>query len=193
MEVNTAHRCEMFTGIIERQGQIVSLTPTGAGRRLVVRAPGFWDDTGPGASVAVDGVCLTVARADGQTAEFDVVGETLARTTLGRARAGVQVNLEKSLRPDSRLDGHFVQGHVDGVGEIVRVEQKPHESKWWFKAPESVRKYIIPKGSIAIDGISLTIVDVTADAFSVVLIPTTLKITTLGSKRAGDSVNLEAT
>jgi len=182
---------EMFSGIIERQGEITGVHRTDAGRRLTIRAAGYWDELRPGASVAVDGVCLTLVERSGETGAFDVVGETLARSTLGRATAGGRVNLERSLRVGDRIDGHFVQGHVEGVGAIVRVDRSPGEQKWWIDAPRELMPCLMPKGSVSVDGISLTIVDVEPTRFSVVLIPTTLEMTTLGGKRAGDGVNLE--
>lgn len=182
----------MFSGIIEQTGEIIRLTSTAAGQRLAVRAAGYWRDVAPGASVAVDGVCLTVVQTSGDTAEFDVVGETLARSTLGRVGIGSRVNLERSLRADSRIDGHFVQGHVDGVGTVMRIDRERAAETWWFEAPPELAGYLLPKGSIAIDGISLTLVEVEGPRFSVALIPTTLQRTTLSAKRRGDAVNLES-
>lgn len=181
----------MFSGIIETRGRIVRVTETAAGKRLAIAARGYWTDLAGGASVAVDGVCLTMVSARDDNAEFDVIGETLQRSTLGRAAAGREVNLERSLRADGRIEGHFVQGHVDGIGEVTHVERGPQSAKWWFRAPSALRACLIPKGSIAIDGISLTIVDVDGDRFSAALIPTTLERTTLGEKGPGDAVNLE--
>ncbi len=181
----------MFTGIVERQGEIISAASSAAGRRLAIRAAGYWDELTLGASVAVDGVCLTIVEHRGDIAEFDVIGETLSRTTLNRAVAGRFVNLERSMRADARIDGHFVQGHVEAVSDVLRVEREPRSETWWFAVPEHVRRHLIPKGSIAVDGISLTLVDVRADRFSVSLIPTTLNLTTLGKKKPGDRANIE--
>lgn len=167
------------------------MRPTAAGARLAVRAADYWAESVPGASIAVDGVCLTVAEVRGDVAEFDVVGETLSRTTLGRAAAGRRVNLERAMRGDGRLDGHFVQGHVEGVGVVERVERGAGEEKWWFRVPAELTACMIPKGSIALDGISLTLVDVRDALISVVLVPTTLRVTTLGHKGPGDGVNIE--
>lgn len=182
----------MFNGIVETRGRIVRVAATAAGKRLAIAARAYWNGLNDGASVAVDGVCLTMISARDDSAEFDVIGETLQRSTLGRAAVGREVNLERSLRADGRIEGHFVQGHVDGIGEVTRVERGPQSAKWWFKAPSELRACLIPKGSIAIDGISLTIVDVDQECFSVALIPTTLERTTLGDKGPGDAVNLES-
>ena len=181
----------MFSGIIEAMGRISAVESRGGGRSLVVASPKYWADARTGASVAVDGVCLTVTRVRGDEASFDVIAETLRRSTLEEARPGGLVNLQKALAVGERIDGHFVQGHVDAVGTIVKVEQSDRESLWWFSTEAEARPYIVPKGSIAIDGISLTIADVRDTLFSVALIPTTLAQTTLGHKRAGDKVNIE--
>ncbi len=181
----------VFSGIIEATGRISTVEPCGGGRTLVVAAPKYWADVRMGASVAIDGVCLTVTRVRGDEASFDVIAETLRRSTLGEAGPGGLVNLQKSLTVGDRIDGHFVQGHVDALGTIAKVEQSERESIWWFSTDPEARPYIVPKGSIAIDGISLTIADVRDDLFSVALIPTTLAQTTLGQKRAGHKVNIE--
>ncbi len=145
----------------------------------------------PGSSIAIDGVCLTVTKIAGHTACFDVVAETLRRSTLGELRPGSRVNLQKSLRVGDRVDGHFVQGHVDAIGTVSRVESTQAESKWWIRIEADAMPCIVPKGSIAIDGISLTIANVQRDEFSVALIPTTLSRTTIGTKQVGARVNLE--
>jgi riboflavin synthase len=167
----------MFTGIVERIGRVVR-----PGRRLVVQT-GFRDLV-PGESVAVNGVCLTVARLQDDQAGFDLVPETLARTNLGRLRRGSAVNLERALRLGERLSGHIVQGHVDGTGGVLEV--RPLLKIGTPLAPE-----LVSKGSIAVDGVSLTVVDVEPDAFTVALIPTTRRRTTLGRLKKGDLVNLE--
>lgn len=181
----------MFSGIIDQIGDVASVQETVGGRCLEISAPGYWSGVDAGASIAIDGVCLTVTAIRGDAATFDVVAETLRRSTLGGVRTGGRVNLQKSLKAGDPIDGHFVQGHVDAVAKINRVEASPQESKWWFGLPPEVMRFIIPKGSVAIDGISLTIADRQADSFSVALIPTTLERTTIGSKRSGDSVNIE--
>ncbi len=181
----------MFSGIIDATGIIAASDVSDAGRRLVIRAPGYWADTIHGASVAIDGVCLTVTHADVEDAAFDVVAETLRRTTLGRLAPGDRVNLQKSLRVGDRVDGHFVQGHVDAIGEISRIDRDGGESMWWFEMDEEAMRYLIPKGSVAIDGISLTVAKIDGSQFGVAIIPTTLELTTLSSKRIGDTVNIE--
>lgn len=182
----------MFTGIIETTGRIVRTAPVAGGRKLCVDAGAVAADAVHGASIAVNGVCLTVTGVAGTQVDFDVISETLDRTNLGRLQAGDRVNLERSLRPDSRLDGHFVQGHVDGIGEVVRRVDTPKEWRLWVRADEAVQPYLVPKGSVAIDGISLTIASVERDVFSVAIIPTTLALTNLPQRKVGDRVNLES-
>lgn len=181
----------MFSGIIDAIGVIRDSRETANGRVLRVESPGYWRGVPEGASIAIDGVCLTLTGADEATADFDVIAETLRRTTIGERRPGDGVNLQKSLAVGDRIDGHFVQGHVDAVGTVSRVEQSEKESLWWIQAGPEAMTCITPKGSIAIDGISLTVAAVAGDAFSVALIPTTLERTTLGRKPAGARVNLE--
>ncbi len=181
----------MFTGIVERIGEVRSVAPQAAGARLSVVAAGYWEGLPSGASVAVDGVCLTLVGQRGDAAEFDVIHETLRRSTLGELKLGSQVNLERALQAGARLDGHFVQGHVDAVATIKRIDTSGGESRWTFGLDVKSLRYIIPKGGVAIDGISLTVTHVTADEFGVALIPATLERTTLGRKRAGERVNIE--
>lgn len=188
----------MFSGIIEGGGVVVSLSSaqrrTGQGpliQELSIRTAGLLADTQPGASVAINGVCLTLVEHQADRAVFDVVVETIRRTNLGRLQVGQAVNLERSLRPTDRIDGHFVQGHVDATGVIERIERQGGEHKLWIATDESAMRCIIPKGSIALDGVSLTVVDVQGGRFSVVLIPTTLERTTFGARREGDAVNIE--
>ncbi|HUR39075.1 MAG TPA: riboflavin synthase [Planctomycetota bacterium] len=167
----------MFTGIVARKGRVVR-----AGRKLVVETG--WKDLAHGESVSVAGVCLTVARLDGPTTAFDLVSETLKKTTLGWLRRGDRVNLERALRHGDRLSGHLVQGHVEGTGVVTRTGKT-------LRVETELASQMIPKGSITVDGVSLTIVDVEPGAFTVALIPTTRRITTLGSVRKGARVNLE--
>lgn len=181
----------MFTGIIETTGEITHTRTAPGGRRLAIRGPADWSDVVHGASIAVSGVCLTVAAMHNHLIEFDVITETLDRTTLAALVVGDRVNLERSLRVGDRLDGHFVQGHVDGTATVTRIISNPHESVVWLRADEALRAYIVPKGSIAMDGVSLTIAAVRADQFSVALIPTTLQRTTLERLKIGDRVNIE--
>jgi len=181
----------MFSGIIDAMGTVQESAAVTGGRRLVVAAAGYWTGVAPGASIAIDGVCLTVTELRGETAAFDVVAETLRKTTLGELQPGDAVNLQKSLAAGDRIDGHFVQGHVDGTALVQRVEQSPAEARWWFAPPRELLPYIIHKGSVAIDGISLTIAEVKKNVFAVALIPTTLERTTLGRKQSGARVNIE--
>ena len=181
----------MFSGIIDRIGEVASTRETPGGRALSIRADDYWSACPLGASIAIDGVCLTVTSIDTHIASFDVVAESLRRTTLGDLRPGAPVNLQKSLTPADRIDGHFVQGHVNAVATIARVESSHAESKWWFSVEGVAMDYVIPKGAIAVDGISLTIADVRDGLFSVALIPTTLDRTTLGRKKSGARVNIE--
>src|SRR5262245_51368332 len=180
----------MFTGLVESLGEVRELTAEGAGRALTIAAP-FAAELTLGESVAVNGTCLTVVSHGGATCRFEVGPETLLRTNLGDLRAGDRVNLERSLRVGDRLGGHWVQGHIDGVG---RIERRVPDGPWlgmWFTCPPELAAQMVPKGSVAVDGVSLTLVEVTAAGFSVALIPHTLDQTTLGFKRPGDAVNLE--
>ncbi len=181
----------MFTGIVESTGTIVETRVAAGGRRVRVDVGSMAGECRGGDSVCIQGVCLTVAGAEGTTLVFDVVRETLDRTTLGRKEVGDRVNLERSLRVGDRLDGHIVQGHIDGraVVEGMTVVGGDHVVR--FCADENLSPYLIPKGSIALDGVSLTLVEPRERRFSVALIPTTLERTTLGSLRVGDEVNVE--
>jgi riboflavin synthase alpha subunit len=181
----------MFSGIIDAIGNVRECRLTPGGQTLIIHAPDYWSDVGPGSSIAIDGVCLTLTRADRADAHFDVITETLRCTTLGNLQPGHGVNLQKSLSVGDRIDGHFVQGHVDAVATITRVEKSPRESVLWFMMDARAMAYIIPKGSVAIDGISLTIAEVSGGSFSVALIPTTLERTTIGKKAIQGRVNVE--
>jgi riboflavin synthase len=182
----------MFTGLVECLGRVDRVDIEGAGRRLAISWPGLGDPLTIGESVAVNGCCLTVVASRGESFELQAGPETLLRTNLGEKRAGDVVNLERSLRVGDRLGGHFVQGHVDTTALLV--ERRP-EGEWEFLAfgldPEWT-PLMVPKGSIAVDGVSLTLVDVGADGFSIMLIPHTLAVTTLGRLGVGDRVNIEA-
>jgi riboflavin synthase len=180
----------MFTGIVESTGIVAGAVPIAAGRRLRVEHPAA-ADCKHGDSICVSGVCLTVAGLSGNTLDFDVVRETLDRSTLGQKRAGDRVNIERSLRVGDRLDGHFVQGHVDGTAVVEAVAASPGDYVVWFRPQEDLLPYVIPKGSIAIDGVSLTIAAIEGPTFSIALIPTTLERTSLGAIRRGDRVNVE--
>lgn len=181
----------MFTGIIEAVGRVTDVASPPSGRCITIDAPGFWDTLAPGASVAVDGVCLTLTRRDGSRAAFDVIAETLRRSTLSELAPGGEVNLERAMTLSSRLDGHFVQGHVDAVATVSRVESSAAEALWFFQVEPAAMKYIVPKGGVAVDGISLTVASVNVPEFCVALIPTTLARTTLGRKGVGRRVNIE--
>jgi riboflavin synthase len=181
----------MFTGIVEELGEVTALTDRGDSVRLTVRGPLVLEGARRGDSVAVNGVCLTVVDADGQTFTADVMRETLDRSALGALAAGSPVNLERPMRLDGRLGGHLVQGHVDGTG---RIEQRTASEHWEvvrISLPQDLERYVVHKGSITVDGVSLTVASVAPGELTVSLIPTTLAMTTLGHKGVGDPVNLE--
>ena len=180
----------MFTGLVEALGTVQTLTPDGAGRFLTVAAP-FAADLTLGESVAVNGACLTVVARDNDTCRFQVSPETLLRTNLGELMPGDRVNLERALRSTDRLGGHLVQGHIDGLGHIDGRELDGEWLRMAFRCPEPLAGPMVSKGSVAVDGVSLTLVDVTTAGFSVALIPHTLALTTLGFKPDGSAVNLE--
>jgi riboflavin synthase len=180
----------MFTGIVRELGTVVSIEGEES-VRLEVEAPETAGGVGIGDSVAVSGVCLTVVAIDGARLAFDAVPETLSRTSLGSLAAGSLVNMEPALRAGDPLGGHYVQGHVDGVGTVVSVEPEAAGARIAIAAPELVR-YCVEKGSVTVEGVSLTVASVDEDGFEVALIPHTLEATTLGKLEPGDSVNLEA-
>ncbi|PRY27470.1 riboflavin synthase [Pseudosporangium ferrugineum] len=182
----------MFTGIVEELGEVVRLTEgAGDSALLAVRGPLVTSDARHGDSISVNGVCLTVIDNDGGVFTADVMGETLRRSSLGALRPGSPVNLERAATVGSRLGGHLVQGHVDGVATIVAREPADDWEVLRFSLPSGLGRYVVEKGSITVDGVSLTVMAVSADTFEVGLIPTTLKLTVLGSKGVGDPVNLE--
>jgi riboflavin synthase len=178
----------MFTGIVEERGRVRTLD----GGRLVVACRTVGDDAAVGDSVAVNGVCLTVVGAAPGSLSFDVAPETLSRTTLSRLRPGDPVNLERPLTLASRLGGHLVQGHVDGVGTIRSSSGNGQGIRLRIALPERLRPYMVEKGSVAVDGVSLTVAAADEEGFEVALVPHTLEVTTLGDRRPGDEVNLEA-
>lgn len=182
----------MFTGIIEHMGRVKELRRAGEGSLLVLELGAMTKEVKPGESISVEGVCLTVTGLKGEQASFDVSQETLRRSTLGELRVGQGVNLERSLKVGERMGGHFVQGHVDGTGLVQEKEERPGQCTMWFTVPKELAENMIEKGSVAVDGISLTVVEVKDTSFSVALIPFTLTNTTLGLKRVGDRVNIEA-
>lgn len=181
----------MFTGLVEALGTVRELSPSGAACDLLIAEPELAPQLAIGDSIAVNGVCLTVIEVRGDVFRFEVGPETLRCTNLGELNPGDRVNLERAVAVGQRLGGHIVQGHVDGVGRIEKRERQENWEVVWFRCPAELTRQMVPKGSIAIDGISLTLVDVTEDSFSVALIPHTLDVTTLGFKQAGASVNLE--
>lgn len=185
----------MFTGIVEGTRRIVAAFDAAAGRRISLRLdpPLLGEPIALGESIALDGVCLTVAAFDADVADFDAIPETLGLTTLGRRRAGDRVNVERALRMGDRLGGHFVQGHVDGIATLDTYRETGGAVELTFRAESKLIEQMVLKGSIAIDGVSLTLatVDAAASTFSVALIPATLALTTLADRRPGDAVNIE--
>jgi riboflavin synthase len=180
----------MFTGLVETLGSVGRVESDDDGRRITLFAS-FASELASGDSVAVNGACLTVVAHDADSCAFQAGPETLARTNLGELVPGDRVNLERSLRLSDRLGGHLVQGHVDGIG---RIAERIRQGEWelvWFTCPPALAAQLVSKGSVAVDGVSLTLVDVAADRFSVALIPHTLANTTLGFKQPGAAVNLE--
>lgn len=182
----------MFTGIVRELGVVVSAEEVAGGRTLVVRAPQTAARTAVGDSIAINGVCLTAAAVEDDTLAFHAVPETIGRTTLGALAEHEGVNVESALRAGDELGGHYVQGHVDAVGRIQSVEAEGEGLRVFVEAPTGVVRYCVEKGSITVDGVSLTVAEVTDDAFAVVLIPHTLEATTLSALRPGQVVNLEA-
>lgn len=182
----------IFTGIIEELGKIKKIHKGSDSGRLTIEADVVLSDVKLGDSIAVNGICLTVVKFDRKFFDVDVMAETLRKTNLEELKPGDRVNLERALKVGDRLGGHIVSGHIDGVGIISRQQREDIAILTEIKAPEEVMKYVVTKGSIAIDGISLTVVNCTDESFVVSLIPHTAKLTTLGYKRVGDRVNLES-
>lgn len=181
----------MFSGIVEALGRVAELRSEPPGCRLVIREERVAAETHVADSVCVNGCCLTVVEVDGPTMHFQAGPETLSRTNLGDLQPGSPVNLERALQVSDRLGGHFVSGHIDGTGTLVERNDQGEWSVFWFGLAPELSRQMAPKGSIAVDGVSLTIVDSQPDRFSVALIPYTLAITTLGSLVVGSRVNLE--
>lgn len=181
----------MFTGIVEARGTVEAIDSLGDAARIRVRGPVVMEGTRRGDSIAVNGVCLTVVDVLPEGFSADVMAETLKRTSLTVVEPGSEVNLERAARMDSRIGGHLVQGHVDGVGEIQSIEPSEHWTVMRISLPDGLARYVVEKGSIAVDGVSLTVVDVDDAGFRVSLIPTTLAETILGTRRVGDPVNIE--
>jgi len=186
----------VFTGIVEEVGTVVVREDQADAARLRIRARKVLEDVSLGDSIAVNGVCLTVTGVDQDVWSTDVMAETLRRSSLGKAEAGASVNLERAVTPHTRLGGHLMQGHVDGVGTLVSREPSEHWEVVRIALPPALARYVVEKGSIAVDGVSLTVSavspgDVSEPWFEVSLIPTTLRETTLGARTPGDPVNLE--
>ncbi|MEW2577352.1 riboflavin synthase [Streptomyces syringium] len=181
----------MFTGIVEELGEVVAVENLGDSSRFTLRGPLVTEGAKHGDSIAVNGVCLTVVDTADGAFTADVMAETLKRSSLGALGAGSRVNLERPMALGGRLGGHLVQGHVDGTGTIVERQPGEHWEIVKIALPAELSRYVVDKGSITVDGISLTVVQAGADFFTVSLIPTTLELTTLGSKGVGEPVNLE--
>jgi riboflavin synthase len=181
----------MFTGIVEELGTVAGVEDQGDAIRLTIHAEHVLADAGLGDSIAVNGCCLTVAERDGDTWTADVMQETLDKTSLAGVQPGDKVNLERAVTPTTRLGGHIVQGHVDGVGIIASRTPSEHWEVVDVSMPPELGRYLVDKGSVTVDGVSLTVVAARADGFTVSLIPETLARTTLGSRGPGDRVNLE--
>lgn len=179
----------MFTGIVERSVQVMGITDGPSFRRIVL--PRVWDDVKLGDSIAINGVCLTIAELTADAMHFDAIEETLAKTNLGGLTNGESVHVERAMRVGDRFDGHFVQGHVDGTAVVVWQRENPGEWRTRLRAPDLVAKYLVPKGSIALDGVSLTLAHVEGTEFEIALIPTTIKLTHIARKDPGQRLNLE--
>ena len=184
----------MFTGIIQGLGRIEKFersTKTRSQARMRISLGKLGTGLKIGDSVAINGVCLTAINLAKGAAEFEMVGETIKRTNLGSLQSGDRVNIERSLKIGERLEGHFVLGHVDGSGTILKIKRQPNQVQLWIGIPRDLARYVAKKGSITVDGISLTVVDKTKDKFSVSIIPHTMQVTNLGFKKVGDKVNIE--
>ena len=181
----------MFTGIVRELGSVVALDGDDLGVRLEIRAAATASACAPGDSVAIDGVCLTVEALDGDVLTFHAVAETLRRTSLARLGIGDEVNVEPALRVGEPLGGHIVQGHVDGVGRVQSVEAEGEGLRVFVEAPDEILRYCVEKGSVAVDGVSLTIAELHDDAFGIALVPHTIAATTLSALVPGREVNLE--
>ena len=182
----------MFTGLIRELGEVTSIQRRSGGAVLSLKAEEVASTAEPGDSISVNGVCLTAVNKNRDQLSFDLSEETLRSTNLGSLKIGAIVNLEPSLSPDSKIGGHFVTGHVDTVGKIRSKANIGDMLKFEIEAPSQIVNFLVEKGSVAVDGISLTVVDVLKDGFTVVIIPYTAKLTTLGSKSPGETVNIEA-
>jgi len=184
----------MFTGIITSTGKIKKIEKNTKNRSSIKVSVDLGKDSKGlkiGQSVALNGVCLSATKISKNVCTFEMIDETMKKTDLGNLKVGSIINVERSLKLGERLEGHFVLGHVDGVAKIEKIEKKPKEVKVWFKIPNNLKKYVVKKGSIALDGISLTVVDVKNNLGSVCLIPHTIQITNFKTKKIGDTLNIE--
>jgi riboflavin synthase len=181
----------MFTGIIEGLGEVRNIRLTGGEATITVKVPPFLSDCHEGDSISVDGVCLTITGVRGESYTLDVSAETVKRSTLGALAQGTKVNLERALRLSDRIGGHLVSGHVDGTGVIEKIEKVQRSWRVQIRLHPSLSRYLIEKGSVAVDGISLTITTCMGDSFTVIIIPQTASLTTILHKRSGDKVNIE--
>ncbi|MEE8255326.1 MAG: riboflavin synthase [Nitrosopumilaceae archaeon] len=184
----------MFTGIIEGIGKVSKINKNTTNRsafQMIVDLGKHSKGLKVGQSVALNGVCLSVTKISKNKCSFEMIDETIKKTDLGNLKVGGIVNIERSLKVGDRMEGHFVLGHVDGVGIIKKIEKKPNEVKLWFEIPKKLSKYVVKKGSIALDGISLTVVDVKKNNASVCLIPHTMNLTNFNSKKVSDKINIE--
>jgi len=184
----------MFTGIIVGTGKVTKIdqqTKNRSAIQMTVNLGKYAKGLKIGQSVAINGVCLSATKISKNNCIFEMIDETTKKTDLGNVKAGSTVNVERSLKVGDRLEGHFVLGHIDGVATITKIEKKPKEVKFWFKIPKKLTKYVVKKGSIALDGISLTVVDAKKDVVSVCLIPHTIKVTNFKAKKVGDKLNIE--
>ncbi len=184
----------MFTGIIEGIGKVIKINKNTTNRsafQMIVDLGKHSKGLKVGQSVALNGVCLSVTKISKNKCSFELIDETIKKTDLGNLKIGGIVNIERSLKVGDRMEGHFVLGHVDGVGIIKKIEKKPKEVKLWFEIPKKLSKYVVKKGSIALDGISLTVVDVKKNNASVCLIPHTMNVTNFNSKKISDKINIE--
>lgn len=196
MNIYTEMNCNnnMFTGIIEGVGKVEKITQNTKNRsafQMKVDLGKHAKGLKVGQSVSLNGVCLSATKISKNKCDFQMIEETIKKTNLGNLAEGTKINIERSLKIGDRLEGHFVLGHIDGVAIIKKIEKKPKEIKVWFEVPKKLAKFVVKKGSIAIDGISLTVVDVIKNKASVCLIPHTVKVTNFHSKKIGDKINIE--
>ena len=181
----------MFTGLVEEKGKLIDKIKTGDGDQLVIAASKIMEDLGIGSSISVNGCCLTVVKKDGNNFSVDTIEETLKKTNLGSLKINDNVNLERPLKADARLGGHFVLGHVDTKGEVVEIKELSNSHFLTIRYPDDFKKYLIYVGSVAIDGVSMTVAQLAGNTFSVGIIPFTWQETIFSNKKVGDTVNLE--